>query len=118
MESSCSETSYEDRESDRYSDSESSTEELRQSTRFYVTRESQEDLSEPSKKLSYVGMRNLSELDKIQEQDIMAPDGSVMGVKNRVRAGLAHFENPEAIRKASLNVGGWGCYIWQESEWV
>lgn len=93
-----SSSSYEDEGSDRYSDS--SADELRE--RFYVTRESQEDLREPGKKFSYAGMRDLSDLEMIQEQDILAPDGSVMGVKNRVRAGLAHFENPEAIEKASL----------------
>lgn len=69
--------------------------------KFYVTRESQENLSEPTRKYSYAGMRDLSELDKIQEEDIVASDGSIRGIKNRVRAGLANFENPDALQKAS-----------------
>ena len=103
MESSSSRSSYDDKEGSDYSDSrsESSIDELSESQRFYVTKESQEDQSEPNRKYSYVGMRDLTELDKIEEQDIVAPDGSVLGVKNRVRAGLAHFENADALEKAS-----------------
>lgn len=69
--------------------------------RYYVTRESQENLSEPARKYSYAGMRDLSQLDKIQEQDIVASDGSLRGIKNRVRAGMANFENREALEKVS-----------------
>ncbi len=69
------------------------------SSRFYITRESQENLSEPTRKWSYAGHRDLSDLNKIQELDIVAPDGSIRGIKNRVRAGLANFENPVAIEK-------------------
>lgn len=84
----------------------------RNTTKFYVTKESQDNLTEPAKKLSYVGVRDLSDLDKIQEQDIVATDGSVRGVRNRVRAGLANFENREVLEKVSLfcqhEKGGWG----------
>ncbi len=104
MESSSSRSSYDYRESSgEYSDSRSehsSEDELKESTdHFYVTKESQE--TQPDRKCSYVGMRDLSDLDKIQEQDIVAPDGTVLGVRNRVRAGTAHFEDREALEKAS-----------------
>ena len=82
--------------------------ESRDALRFYVTRESQENLSEVSRKESYAGMRDLSDLEKIQERDIMAPDGSIRGIKNRVRAGLANFENREALEKVSIEEGGAG----------
>ena len=105
MESNSSRSSYDDRYSteEDYSDScssESSIDELKESgERFYVTKESQEAVSDTSRKYSYAGTRDLSDLGKIQEQDIVAPDGTVLGVKNRVRAGLAHFENKEALEK-------------------
>ena len=70
---------------------------------FYVTRESQENVSDPSRKYSYAGMRDLTALDKIEEKDIVGADGSVRGVKNRVRAGLANYENKEALEKVSVN---------------
>ena len=67
---------------------------------FYVTRESQEiDPEVQERKLSYVGLRNLSDLERIEERDIVGPDGTVVGVQNRVRAGVANFENPTALRK-------------------
>lgn len=67
---------------------------------FYVTRESQEIDSEvQERKLSYVGLRNLTDLERIEERDIVGPDGTVVGVQNRVRAGVANFENPTALRK-------------------
>lgn len=84
-----------------YSTDEEEEEEGREgvSERFFVTKESQENISEPSRKYSYAGMRDLTDLGKVQEQDIVAADGSVRGVKNRVRAGLANFENKEALEK-------------------
>lgn len=96
--------------SSSYTDSSTGGEED-ESERYYVTRESQENLSEPARKYSYAGMRDLSQLDKIQEKDIVASDGSIRGVKNRVRAGLANFENRDALEKVSsshLGKGGWG----------
>ena len=71
--------------------------------RFYVTRESQKADSKKYgvENLSYVGMRNLSDLDKIDEQDIVSARGTIRGKKNRVRAGLANFENPKALEKVS-----------------
>jgi hypothetical protein len=67
---------------------------------FYVTRESQEvDPKVQERKLSYVGLRNLTDLERIEERDIVGPDGAVVGVQNRVRAGVANFENPTALRK-------------------
>lgn len=71
--------------------------------RFYVTRESQEVAPEvQERKLSYVGLRNLTDLGRIEEIDIVGPDGTVMGVQNRVRAGVANFNNPTALRKVYL----------------
>ena len=49
-------------------------------------------LEDDSKALRYVGIRNITDTDKIDEEDIVAKDGTVIGVKNRVRAGLQHFE--------------------------
>ena len=68
---------------------------------FYVTRKSQVSREQRHKKLRYVGIRNLSDLDKIQEEDIIGPKGTIRGVKNRVRAGLANFQNPAALWKVS-----------------
>lgn len=69
--------------------------------RFYVTRESQNAAgkSTDSSKQNYVGMRNLADLEKIEEQDIVSARGTIRGKKNRVRAGLANFENPKALEK-------------------
>lgn len=67
---------------------------------FFVTRESQEEQASAGN-VSYVGMRNLSDLESIEESEIIGPRGTVRGVKNRVRAGLAHFQNPAALRKVS-----------------
>lgn len=71
---------------------------------FFVTRDSQDiNKKKPeSRKLSYVGMRNLSDLEKIDEQDIVSSRGTIRGMKNRVRAGLANFENPKALEKVSV----------------
>ena len=80
------------------------SDEGRDSVKFYVTRESQEKLNEPSRKYSYAGHRDLSELDKIREQDIVSADGTIIGIKNRVRAGLAHFENPRALEKVATGL--------------
>lgn len=49
-------------------------------------------LEDGSKALRYVGIRNITDTDKIDEEDIVSKDGTVIGVKNRVRAGLQHFE--------------------------
>ena len=70
---------------------------------FYVTRESQNVRAQASDsaKLSYVGMRNLTDLDHIDEQDIVSARGTIRGRKNRVRAGLANFENPKALEKVN-----------------
>ena len=70
---------------------------------FYVTRDSQNISSKKteSRKLSYVGMRNLTDLEKIDERDIVSTRGTIRGIKNRVRAGLANFENPNALEKVS-----------------
>jgi len=65
---------------------------------FYVTRESQQSKSS-ARKNSYVGIRDLSDLEKIEEKDILSHRGTIRGIKNRVRAGLANFENPAALRK-------------------
>lgn len=68
---------------------------------FFVTRDSQ-DISSgnaDSRNLSYVGMRDLSDLEKIDESDILSARGTIRGIKNRVRAGLANFENPKALEK-------------------
>ena len=91
-----------------------STVRLESENLFYVTRESQEVAPEvQERKLSYVGLRNLTDLEKIEERDIVGPDGTVMGVQNRVRAGVASFNNPTALRKVFIEafegaLGGWG----------
>lgn len=69
---------------------------------FYVTRESQRSKAPPSRKESYVGIRNLSDLEKILETDIISHRGTIRGIKNRVRAGLANFENPAALRNVGI----------------
>ena len=77
---------------------------------FFVTRESQESLG--SRKTSYAGLRDLSDLEKIKELDIVGPHGTIRGIKNRVRAGLATFENRGALVKVSVEPcslkRGWG----------
>lgn len=103
--------SDESRSPSESSDYDSSPSEL-EGARYYVTKESQ-NASEPSRKESYTGMRNLSDMDKIEEKDIVAPDGSVLGVKNRVRAGLANFEDREALLMVSVLQElerGWGWF--------
>ena len=87
------------------SEEEGEGEAARVEERYYVTKESQEEVSDATRKGSYVGMRDLTDLDKIQEQDIVATDGSVRGVKNRVRAGLANFENRKALEKVIAKRG-------------
>lgn len=79
---------------------------LEKKKRFFVTRESQTALPKAadSDKLSYVGMRNLTDLDLIDEQDIVSARGTIRGKKNRVRAGLANFENPKALEKVSMSL--------------
>lgn len=49
-------------------------------------------IEDESMSLRYVGIRNISDTEKIKEEDIVDKEGSVIGVKNRVRAGLQHFE--------------------------
>lgn len=68
--------------------------------RFFVTRESQETIS--SRELNYAGLRDLTDIDKIHELEIVGPDGAIRGIKNRVRAGLATYENQVALVKVSL----------------
>ena len=68
---------------------------------FYVTEDSQKGLQQRSKKLSYAGLRDLRQVGSIQEEDIVGESGELLGMKNRVRAGLAHFENPDAIMRVS-----------------
>ena len=65
---------------------------------YFVTRESQEN-STSSRKESYAGLRDLTDLQKIEELDIVGPDGTLRGIKNRVRAGRATFENRGALVK-------------------
>lgn len=48
-------------------------------------------LEDESKALRYVGIRDISDTEKIKEEDIVDKNGTVIGVKNRVRAGLEHF---------------------------
>lgn len=57
-------------------------------TLYHVRKSSLED---ESKSLRYVGIRDISDTEKIKEEDIVDKDGTVIGVKNRVRAGLQHF---------------------------
>ena len=57
-------------------------------TLYYVRKPPLED---ETKSLRYVGIRDISDTEKINEEDIVDKDGSVIGVKNRVRAGLQHF---------------------------
>jgi len=67
---------------------------------FFVTKESQE---KPSKhKTSYAGLRDLTDIEKLQELDIVGPQGTIRGIKNRVRAGLATFENRGGVVKVSV----------------
>lgn len=42
-------------------------------------------------RLRYVGRRDLSVPGKIQEKNILSKFGTVRGVRNRVRAGIANF---------------------------
>lgn len=70
-------------------------------TGFFVTAESQKDHTAKDRKLSYVGMRNFSQVDKIDEVDIVGANGELRGIKNRVRAGLANFENVVALERVS-----------------
>ena len=69
---------------------------------FFVTRDSQKADKKKSDSLSYVGMRNLADVDRIDEQDILSASGTIRGKKNRVRAGLANFENPKALEKVGF----------------
>lgn len=71
---------------------------------FYVTKDSQKDLQAATKRQNYAGLRDLRDVGSIQEEDIVGKSGDVMGMKNRVRAGLAHFENPDAIIRVSIEL--------------
>ena len=55
--------------------------------------------------ISYVGL--LSDMGKMSEKEIVGPRGTIRGVKNRVRAGLANFENPRGMQTVSRGQG-WG----------
>ena len=91
--------SYSDESSAGYSDyTSSSLEDLQDDgAKYFVTKESQEPVMS-ARKESYAGLRDLTDTEKIEEKDIVASDGSIRGVKNRVRAGLANFENREALQ--------------------
>ena len=107
-----------DEEDDSYSYSDesevssvySSSPEEAEGARYYVTKESRENVTEASRKESYAGMRDLTDLEKIQEEDIVGADGSIRGVKNRVRAGMANFQNREALEKVCRK-RGWGWLV-------
>lgn len=70
-----------------------------QGEHFFVTRESQTSLNRAE--ASYAGLRDLTDLEKISELDIVGPRGTLRGIKNRVRAGLATFENRGTLVKVS-----------------
>ena len=72
---------------------------------FYITRESQQNRVSTGRKHSYAGVRNLADLDKIVEEDIIGPKGTIRGMKNRVRAGIANFENTAALYKVERKRG-------------
>ena len=98
--------SYDSRDSrDSRSESPISDAEAGGTQKFYITKESQENITEASRKASYAGLRDLTDLDRVQERDIVDADGSVRGVENRVRAGLANFENRDALEKVSAGEG-------------
>ncbi len=78
--------------------------ENKEDERFFVTRESQEVSVRSSRKDSYAGLRDLSDLEKIKELDIVGPDGTIRGIKNRVRAGLATYENHGALVKVNYEL--------------
>ena len=67
-----------------------------------AARESLRDHSARDKKLSYVGIRDISQVDKIEEEDIVGANGELRGIKNRVRAGLANFEDVGALERVSI----------------
>lgn len=83
---------------------------------FYITRDSQNAGMEESdsKKLSYVGMRNLRDVDMIEEQDIVSARGTIRGKRNRVRAGLANFENPKALEKVIIDCSVANCDLFRK----
>ncbi|XP_078683847.1 glutaredoxin domain-containing cysteine-rich protein 1-like isoform X1 [Branchiostoma floridae x Branchiostoma belcheri] len=58
---------------------------------YYVTQTSQEEGEgeDENRLLSYVGKRDYS--GGVEDTEIVSRNGTVRGVKNRVRAGLAHF---------------------------
>ena len=76
----------------------------REKQAFFVTRESQKNHKPMDKKLSYVGMRDVTQVDKIEEEDIVGPDGELRGIKNRVRAGLVNFQDVDALTRVSVTV--------------
>ena len=72
-----------------------------QQEHFFVTKASQQNKAPAHRKFSYTGTRDLTDVQKIQELDIVAEDGTIRGMRNRVRAGQAHFDNPVARAKVS-----------------
>ena len=66
--------------------------------KFFVTKDSQE-LSNTLSSSEYAGVRDLSDPERLGEENITGEDGAVVGVKNRVRAGLATFENPDTLKR-------------------
>ena len=70
-------------------------------TLYHVRKSS---LDDETKSLRYVGIRDISDTEKIKEEDIVDKDGIVIGVKNRVRAGLQHFGGH--VREVNLAING------------
>lgn len=66
------------------------------------SRAASESHSARDKNLSYVGIRDISQVDKIDEEDIVGANGELRGIKNRVRAGLANFEDVGALERVSI----------------
>ena len=50
---------------------------------------------------SYRGIRDLKDISHIEEEDILSSDGTLVGIKNRVRAGMEMFQNTKALEWVS-----------------
>lgn len=68
---------------------------------FFVTKDAQE-LSGDLSSREYAGTRDLSDLERLREENITAKDGAVVGVRNRVRAGMATFDNLDMLKRVGL----------------
>lgn len=67
---------------------------------------------------SYMGIRDLKDPATIKEEDIVLSDGSVIGVKNRVKAGMATFQNAKALERVSPYWCCWALiYIPRDGRW-